>query len=574
MATGDPEPAVVRFGIFELDLKRRELRRKGVLIKLQQQPYEILRLLVIHRGEWVSRELIQLTLWPDGRFVDFERGINTAMMKLRHALRESATAPAYVETAPRGGYRLIAPLSEQPHEPTSDGIAILPLEDLSGDPDMQFFVDGPTDALITEMARQSGLRVVSRTTSQRYRNSGQSAREIAAELNVSTIVEGSVLRSGGRIRISARVLDRAGDRHRWAQTYDRDLKDILTLQQELITAIAHATSNAVGPASGPPAKEIQPKAYESFLRGNFLVSLRAPKSLVKAIESYQTAISLAPDWAPPYAGLAEAKRIEDFTHHSSSAEVVENARALTSKALTLDPLNAQAHATLGAVLAMNLWRWQEGESRIQRALQYSPQSAHIEHLYSMILLLQTRYDEALDHINRALAIEHSSLFLRSHRVQVLLFARCFEECVRESEDLLEENSEFAMGLMNYGAGLLGSGRPREAVAALERAYSMSPMPIVLSALAEAYNLSGELSQCEKAVDLLRRVYREAGTSPVVMALGCLAAESTDEAVEWVEKAFEQHDVRLPLLSQTTTFDRIRSHEKVKTILLSVHRGGS
>jgi tetratricopeptide (TPR) repeat protein len=223
---------------------------------------------------------------------------------------------------------------------------------------------------------------------------------------------------------------------------------------------------------------------------------------------------------------------------------------------------------------MNLWRWQEGESRIQRALQYSPQSAHVEHLYSMILLLQARYEEALDRINRALAIEHSSLFLRSHRVQVLLFARCFEECIRESEDLLEENSEFAMGLMNYGAALMGSGRPRDAALALERAYSMSPIPIVLSALAEAYNLSGEASQCDEAVERLRRVYRETGVSPVVMALGSLAAERTDEAVEWVEKAFEQHDVRLPLLSQTTAFDRIRGHEKVKTILASIYRGGS
>ena len=584
MATGNPrelpatvsEPAMVRFGIFELDLKRRELRRKGVLIKLQQQPYEILRLLVTHRGEWVSRELIQQGLWPDGRFVDFERGINTAIMKLRHALRESASAPAYIETAPRLGYRLMAPVVEpQSETTTSDAIAILPLEDLSNNPDTQFFVDGLTDALITEMARLSGLRVVSRTTMQRYKNSSKTVREIAAELKVPTIVEGSVLRSGDRIRISARLLDAVGDRHLWAQTYERDLKDILSLQQELVTAIACSTSKAVRQESQPaPAKEIAPKAYEGFLRGNFLLSLRAPKSLAKAIECYDAAMVLEPNWAPPYAALAEAKRIQHFMHQIASAEVVDNIRALTDKALALDPSNAQAHATLGTVLAMHLWRWNEGESRIQRALGHNPQSAHVEHLYSTILLAQGRYEEALAHIERALAIEHSSLFLRSHRVQVLLFARRYEECIRESEDLLEENSEFVMGLMNYGAALLSAGRAGEAIPVLERAEAISPLPVVLAALAEAQYLSNERWKLQETLQRLDRMYRESGAPSTTMALGSLAAGRTDEAIEWIEKAFQEHDVRLPLLSQTTPFDRIRKNEKVTAILKSVYRDAS
>ena len=160
------EPAVVRFGIFELDLRRRELTRRGVLIKLHQQPYEILALLVRQRGELVSRELIQQALWPNGHFVDFERGINTAIRKLRRALRESASAPAYIETAPRVGYRLIAQVVEQPAEARIETIAVLPLKDLSNDPDAQFFVDALTDALITEIARQSDLRVVSHTTTE------------------------------------------------------------------------------------------------------------------------------------------------------------------------------------------------------------------------------------------------------------------------------------------------------------------------------------------------------------------------------------------------------------------------
>lgn len=311
LAATRSEPAVVRFGIFELDLRRRELTRSGVLIKLHQQPYEILALLVRHRGELVSRELIRQTLWPNGHFVDFERSINTAIRKLRRALRESASAPAYIETAPRVGYRLIAQVVEQPAEASIETIAVLPLKDLSNDPDAQFFVDGLTDALITEIARQSDLRVVSHAAARGYQNSQKTASEIAAELRIQAVVQGSILRSGNRIRITVWLLDAVHDQHLWAQTYDRDLRDILALQQELVTAIAAAASHAVRRESQPaPAREIDPRAYESFLRGNFLVSLRAPNSLAKAAEYYQTATALEPDWAPPYAGLAETKRIQ------------------------------------------------------------------------------------------------------------------------------------------------------------------------------------------------------------------------------------------------------------------------
>lgn len=427
------EPTVVRFGIFELDLRRRELTRSGVLIKLHQQPYEILALLVRHRGELVSRELIRQTLWPNGQFVDFERSINTAIRKLRRALRESASAPAYIGTAPRVGYRLIAQVVEQPAEARIETIAVLPLTDLSNDLDAQFFVDGLTDALITEIARQSDLRVVSHAATRGYRNSQKTAREIAAELKIQAIVQGSILRSGNRIRISARLLDAVRDQHLWAHTYDRDLRDILGLQQELVTAISAAAFHTVRQRSQPaPAREIDPNANESFLRVNFLVSLRAPNSLAKAAECYQTAMALEPDWAPPYAGLAETKRIQAYAGNPSYIEVVERTKALTGRALSLDPSSAQAHATLGSVIAMYLWKWEEGEERIQLALENNPRSAQVEHLYSMVLLAQGRYKEALQHIDAALAIEHSSLFLRSHRAQVLLFARRYKSRFRKA----------------------------------------------------------------------------------------------------------------------------------------------
>lgn len=567
------ELQLARFGIFEVDFRRRELRRKGVLVKLQQQPFEILRLLVMNRGEFVSREQIQQTLWPSGQLVDFERSINTAMMKLRRAFRENAASPAYIETVTRAGYRFIAPLLEQAAEKRNiEAIAILPLEDLSGTPDTQFFVDGLTDALITDMAQRSGLRVVSRTTMLRYKGAQKSTREIAAELKVQAIVEGSILRVGDRIRISARLLEASEDRHLWAQTYDRALKDILLLQQEIVTAIVNSTSRAIKPeGKSQPAREIQPKAYENFLKGNFLVSLRAPKSLSKALDCYQAAIALEPDWAPPYAGLAEACRILDFAQHVNSKLAVEHAAMLTAKALALDPASAQAHATMGAVLAMHAWKWKEGEERIQLALCMNPQSSQIQHLYSTVLLAQGQYEKSLKHIDAALAIDHSSLFLRSHRAQILLFARRYEESIRESEDLLEENPQFAVGLLNYGAALLDLGRLEEALNALDRAFASSPISVALVALAHANRKLGRQEEVERHLNHLRQLRDEARCSPTILALGYLASGDIEQAFQWLEIAEKEQDIRLPLLTQISLNDQLRSDPRFVNICQRIYR---
>ena len=555
-----PVHEFVRFGIFELDLRSSELRRKGVKVKLQQQPFEILRLLVAHPGQFVSRESIQKTLWPDNYFVDFEGSINTAMMKLRRALREDANSPTYIETVARNGYRWIAPIiGDAPAQ--SNGIraiAILPLQDLSGIPDSEYFVDGLTDALITEMAQRSELHVVSRMTTVRYKHSQQSMQQIAKELNVQAVVEGSILRSGDRIRVSARLLDAIEDRHLWAQTYDRNLQDILILQQDVVTAIVASAALALKQdvVSSAP-RQINPKAYESFLKGNFLFSMRAITSLSKAIEWYENTVALEPAWAPPFAMIAECNRILDMFRHASSADIVAHATSLTERALRLDPENPQAHATMGAVLAMHEWRWQEGEQRIQSALRANPQSSQIEFLYSIVLLFQSKYDEALRHIDCALSIDPSSLFLRSQRAQILLFARRFEECIQESEDLLEQNPDFAMGLMNYGGALVDSGKPAEAILALERAFAKTPLPTALMVITKAHCDLGQLDAARAGLNRLHQMHRDGRCSPTVLAVGHLSLGEVDSAFEWLEVAGAERDSYLSLLIQLPLVDQIR-----------------
>ncbi|SDF40288.1 winged helix-turn-helix domain-containing protein [Terriglobus roseus] len=556
----------VRFGLFEVDLEREEIRRNGIRIKLQQQPFEVLRLLLMRHGQFVTREDLRQALWPSDHFVDFEQSISTAVMKLRQALRENAGSPIYIETVPRKGYRFIAPLQDASHRAIT-AIAILPLQDLSATPDNGYFVDGLTDSLITEMAVRSGLRVVPRPTAQRYRNSSLSMREIARELEVEAIVEGSVLRSGDRIRISARLLHALDERHLWAQTFERDLKDVLFLQRELVNSIVNHASLAISRNAASPqhARSIQPAAYEAFLRANFLVSVRAPKSLLKAIENYQSAISIEPTWAAPHAGLAEAYRIHDFAKHKPSAEVASHIIRMTETALRLDPHNAQAQATLGAVLAMNEWKWKEGEDRIKLALRATVQSSSMEHLYAAVLLTQGRHEEALLHNDIALSLDQSSLYLRSYRAQILLFARRYRESLSESECILEENPTFAMGLVNYGAVLLELKRTEEAVSVLERAFTSAGVPVALSTLVEAYCQLGKTNEARSALSQLYEIKKATGCSPVILALAHLALREIDQAFDLFLEAAKESDIRLPLMLQLAVVDCIRNDRRYTKI---------
>ena len=440
------KPKTVRFGMFEVDFDRQELRRKGVQIKLQRQPFQLLRLLLETPGEFVPRERIRRALWPEDQFVDFEQSISTAILRLRRTLRESPGAPVYIESVARKGYRFIAPVISTP----------------------------PSASLKQGVEKKT-------------------------------------------------------------------------------------------------VKSIDPKAYESFLKGNFQVSFRAPQSLEKAFVFYQTAIDLEPEWAPPYAALAEAHRVADFPKFIPSKDFVALIRDLTGTALSLDPDNAQAHATMGAVRAIYEWKWKEGEEQLRLALNLNPQSSQVEHLYSTMLLAQRRYDEALVHADAALAIDHSSLFLRSHRVQVLHFSRRIEEAVAESRDFLDEHPDFAMGLLNYGAALLDLGRAEEALPVLERLFHKTSMTAALCAIAHAHYELGHLKEARASLAQIYQIKETKGCSSMVLALGHVVIHETEQAIQWLKTAFEERDYRLVLLGAIIPFDKIRNTPEFRQIYDQIYR---
>ncbi len=566
---------IVRFGIFDVDLDRRELRRKGVHIKLQQQPFEILRLLVTHPGELVSRELIQKTLWPDDLFVDFERSINTAIMRLRQALRDSASTPTYIETVAGIGYRLIPSVAD--NSPAVEGksrigaIAILPLQDLSSIPDTEYFVDGLTDALVTAMAVESDLRVVSRSSMRRYKDSPLSVRQIAKALEVQAMVEGSILRSGDRIRISVRLLDASQDRHLWAQTYERDLRDILVLQQEIADAIVNSASAIIKEGSRPSGiRQINPRAYESFLRGNFLLSTRTANQLAPAAQCYESAMFLEPQWAAPIAMLGECCRIQQFYNYGGSKELLSKAESLTEKALRLDPNNGQANATAGALLAFYEWNWSAGLEKIRLALTRDPRSSDLEHLCSQILLHMGRYDEALVHADIALSLDPSSLRLWSYRAQIFLYARRYAECIQESERILEQNPSSPMVLLNYGGALAESGRLHEALVVADQAFTTTGWSFALIGRMNIRRHLGHAEEARADMELLEQHHKEHICSPAMLAWGHMVMGDIERSYDYLEASAAERDANLSLVFHLPNFDPIRHDERFLRILRQMH----
>ncbi len=556
---------IIRFGVFELDLPRKELRRKGIRIKLQQQPFEILRLLVESRGELVSRTAIQKTLWPEEHFVDFERSINTAVMRLRYALRDNADSPAYIETVARTGYRLIPPvLNDAPASTKNEirAIAILPLQDLSGTLDGQNFVDGLTDALVAALSVHSNLRVVSRSNMARYKDSHLSVRQIAKEVDVQALVEGSILRSGDRIRISARLLDAMQDSHLWARTYERDLKDILLLQEEIATAIVgSATAVFKRNSSREAPRPINPRAYELYLRGNFMMSSRAPSQMTKAAECYENAIFLEPQWALPHAMLADNCRMQAFYNYAASKQLLARTYSLTKKALRVDPNNAFANAIGGVLLAVHEWKWRAGLDKIQMALRADPQSAPIEHIYSQVLLHMGRFDEALRHADAARSIDPSSLLHWSYRAQVLVFARRYAECLHETERLLEQNPEFAISIVNHAAALIETGRYHEAISYFGPLIAETNWTMAMVGRMSAHHRLGQAEAVKADLAKLERLYQQGICAPSIMAWGYLAAGNTEASFACVESAIMGHDSRLSLFFRLSQFDAIRDDQR-------------
>ena len=630
----------VRFGAFDVDLRSGELRKHGLKIKLQDQPFQVLALLLQRPGEMVSREEMRQKLWPADTFVDFDVGLNNAIKRLRDALGDTAENPRFVETVPRRGYRFIAAAETMPspslqdltahvqdsataprgttptmgkvaaHPPEAStahrranrwlaallaatlglllvglnagglrqrflrtnaarpiqSIAVLPLENLSGDPAQEYFADGMTEELTTDLGKIAGLRVISRTSAMHYKGTRKTLPEIARELNVDAVVEGSVLRSGDRVRITAQLIEAPSDTHLFARSYERELRDVLVLQNDVARAIASEVQVKLTPQEqaglASPHPAVNPEAYEAYLRGRSLLF----SSNEKAAAYFKTAIEKDPNYAAAFAGLS-------YTYILRGADAFPGREAMVlaetaaRKALALDETLAEAHAALGAVKYRYQWDWQGAEAEFRRAIELNPNSVEDHGSYSNYLMVLRRFPEALSEIRRVYALDPLSRGIHTRLAIDLACLRRDDEAAAEVEKALEADPQDAGALRLMGLIQLEKGQAREAIASYEQGVSVSKRSDhSLADLGYAYGVTGKRAQALQILRELETQSRRRYVSPFYTASVHLGLGNKEQALACLERAYEEHDALLVGIYYRRTFEPLYSYPQFHSLL--------
>jgi TolB-like protein/DNA-binding winged helix-turn-helix (wHTH) protein/Tfp pilus assembly protein PilF len=625
-----PAVSTYKFGHFELDLRSYELKRDGGPLRLEKIPMELLIFLVEHHGQLVTREQIIEKLWGKQVFLDTEQGVNTAIRKIRQVLLDDPEKPQFLETVVGKGYRFVSNVTAKgnelppsredlppPHGPqmmrnrTRDlrligavsvlillgivlwavwyriawatkprittsfhSIAVLPLENLSGDPSQEYFADGITDALITQLAKLHGLRVISRTSIMQYKSLRKPLPDIARDLSVDAVVEGSVSRSGNRVRVTAQLVDAHADRHLWAEEYDRDLREILSLQSELARDIAEKVRANISSEEQllmARAGTVEPAAYESYLRGRSFWNQRTPAGLKQSIIHFQHAIELDPRYAEAYSGLADAYTALGYTSYWAPRDSFPKAREFANQALQIDSSLAEARASLAYVKLYYDWDWKGAEEELQRAIAVNPNYATAHHWYSVFLTARGRHDEALSEIGRAHELDPLSVPINTDIGFELYYARRYEEAISHLRSVLQTSPKFPLAHLWLGRAYEQKGMYPEAITEFEQAgTALKDWPVIIAAAGHTYGRWGHKSDATAALHRMNELTKEEYVTPYGMALIFAGLNDREQAIHWLQKAYEDRSHWLVWLNLDPRFDNVRSDPRFADLLRRMH----
>ena len=554
----------IRFGECELDVCGGELRKGGVRVKLQEQPFQILQILLERRDEVVTREELRQKIWPNDTFVDFDHGINNAIKRLRAALGDSAEKPRYIETLASRGYRFVASISTSRR---IESLAVLPLENLSHDPEQDYFAEGLTEALITTLAKIGDLRVVSRTSAMQYKGVHKPLREIARELEVDTIVEGTVLRAGRRVRITAQLIDARKESHLWAESYERDLRHILALQADVAQAIAREIRIKLTPidqARFGAVHPIEPKAYEAYLKGRY--HWNESHGIRKAIQRFEQAITLDPTYAAPYAGLADCFCALMAWGHVSPNEGRIRAKELAQKALAMDGTLAEAHTSL-ALATMYEYDFSTAEREFERAIELNPRYATAHHLFGFYLGTIGRYEESVSELQRAIRLDPLSPLINSFLGYIYLYARRYDQAINQFCKTLELDPNSVPALSGLGWAYRCKLLHDSAIATSRKAVELWQSGVsAIAWLGEAYAAAGRLKDAEKTLEQLQELSKQRYVTPYGIARIHATLGEKDDALRWLETSNEECAGWMVLLKVDPCLDNLRPDPRFQNLL--------
>jgi serine/threonine-protein kinase len=449
-----------------------------------------------------------------------------------------------------------------------ESIAVLPLHNLSGDPEQEYFADGLTEALITDLAKIRALKVISRTSAMRYKGTDKPLPEIAQELNVDAVIEGSAIRSGDRVRITAQLIDAESDRALWAETYERDLQDLLMLQSEVARAVAREIEVAVSPeetALLASARTVNPEAHEDYLKGVFHWQKLTPPDLDVALSYFELALEKDPDYAPAYVGIARVWAGRRQMGFVPAPEATPMERAAVLRALESDESLAEAHHALAIHKTWGEWEWPSAERAFERAIELNPSYAEARAYYSHFLNIMGRSDEAMAQIERALELDPFNALYRALYGEDLVFVRRYDEAIAQHRKALQTSPNLPFALGSLATALYLKGMHEESLAA-ERSFRIAIGDREgEEALTRGYEEAGYAGAMRRAAEIAAARSRESHTEAAGVATYYLRAGERDLAVEWLERAFVDRDPVLPYVGQPD-FDSLRDDPRFQDLL--------
>jgi TolB-like protein/Tfp pilus assembly protein PilF len=455
-----------------------------------------------------------------------------------------------------------------------ESIAVLPLENLSGDPDQEYFADGMTERLISELAKISGLqKVISRMSVMQYKEVRKPMPEIARELNVDAVVEGSVLILENRVRITAQLIHAPTDRHLWAEDYEYDLKDILTLQREVAKAIAREIKVQLTPEEDrhlSATPQIKPDAYQAYLKGLFYWNKRTGDDLRKAITYLEKAIEEEPDYALAYVGLADCYNLLSFYSNVPPVDSFTRAKEAALKAIALDETLGEAHNSLAYAISRYDWDLAEAEREFKKAIELNPNYATVHFWYAEILIMQGRFDEAFEEMNLALEFDPVSLIINSSLGMLYNFVKQPEKAVLQCRKTLEMNPNFAHVHSILSEAYVQLNKFPEAIAEGKKAIELSGSSSnYMANLGRIYAQAGMDEEAKKILEELQELSSKHYVSPFHIAKVYVGLEDNDKAFEWLERAYDEHYELLIFSKTTPDLDSIRTDERYSELLKKI-----
>ncbi len=622
---------VIRFASFEANLRTRELKKHGRKLRLPHLPFEVLAAVLERPGELVTREELRQRLWPDGTFVDFDNNLNAAVTRVRQILGDSADSPQFIETLPRLGYRFIGNIESTPSEPVESTpvspitspsaassadrerrwpfglwaavavaivaatgglvawrmataraadadrimLAVLPFDNMSGDPEHEYLSDGVTEELITELARLAPdrLGIIARTTTFRYQGAKKDVAAIADELGVHFVLEGSVRRDGDRVRVTAQLIEPRGQSHVWAQSYDRNLRDLLDVEREVATAVAASVHLAVDPnAAGPRRQTTSEEARNAYLRARYYASKGTVYAIEQAIQQYRSAVELDPEYALAHAALA---RPLVFSTGNAPGAALRDAASAAERAIRIDPSLPEGQLAQAMVLLYRDRDLERARAAFERAIALDPGNAEAHFYQSHALTASGRFDEALVAARRAQHLDPFSALIHHYIGRILLFAGRPNEAIEQLTKTLELEPNYSWALLFMVVAREQLGHEQEALALRQRYWAvMNVAPDRIAHLGETVRTSGYKAVRRVWIHWLEGFATEKGfVTSTELAMLHVAQNEPDAAFRWLEKAVDDQTRDLIYLRVYPEFAGIRGDSRYTEIVRRVFQPG-